>query len=154
MSCWTKFRLFDGVFGASDEVLGAVESGVDFEKRIASIYQKCRSPEQIQLEFDQLQQELESEIVTGQSNAREKLLNNFDRRMIKVRVQSRGFLDRFNERLWLLTRHLLSSYARFDKHAYSFELVRNPYPAQQILFRPSVWVAMWKTRIPTVSATH
>jgi hypothetical protein len=30
-----KFRLFDGVFGASDEVLDAVESGVDFEKRIA-----------------------------------------------------------------------------------------------------------------------
>ncbi len=26
-----KFRLFSGVFGASDEVLGTVESGVDFE---------------------------------------------------------------------------------------------------------------------------
>ena len=31
---------------------GAVESGVDFEKRIATIYQKCRTPEQIQFEFD------------------------------------------------------------------------------------------------------
>ena len=29
-----KFKLFEGVFGASDEVLGATESGVDFEKRI------------------------------------------------------------------------------------------------------------------------
>ena len=27
-----KFKLFDGVFGASDEVLGALESGIDFEK--------------------------------------------------------------------------------------------------------------------------
>ncbi len=26
-----KFNLFDGVFGASDEVLGTIESGVDFE---------------------------------------------------------------------------------------------------------------------------
>jgi len=34
-----KFRLFNGVFGASDEVLGAIESGVDFEKRIVAIYQ-------------------------------------------------------------------------------------------------------------------
>ena len=34
-----KFKLFEGVFGASDEVLGAIESGVDFEKRIAAIYQ-------------------------------------------------------------------------------------------------------------------
>jgi superfamily II DNA/RNA helicase len=57
-----KFRLFDGVFGASDEVLGAVESGVDFEKRIAAIYQKCRSPEQISFEFDALQHELELDI--------------------------------------------------------------------------------------------
>jgi hypothetical protein len=29
-----KFELFDGVFGASDEVLGTIEVGVDFEKRI------------------------------------------------------------------------------------------------------------------------
>ena len=43
-----KFRLFNGVFGASDEVLGAVESGVDFEKHIAAIYQQCRTAEQIE----------------------------------------------------------------------------------------------------------
>lgn len=42
-----KFQLFNGVFGASDEVLGAVESGVDFERRIADIYQNCRHPEEI-----------------------------------------------------------------------------------------------------------
>ncbi|MFD2838881.1 helicase-related protein [Azotobacter vinelandii] len=35
-----KFKLFEGVFGASDEVLGAIGSGVDFERRIAAIYQK------------------------------------------------------------------------------------------------------------------
>ena len=29
-----KYKLFDGVFGASDEVLGAIESGTDFEKRL------------------------------------------------------------------------------------------------------------------------
>src|SRR6266516_890418 len=37
-----KFQLFDGVFGASDEVLGAVESGVDLERRIAQVYQEAR----------------------------------------------------------------------------------------------------------------
>jgi superfamily II DNA/RNA helicase len=73
-----KFRLFDGVFGASDEVLGAVESGVDFEKRIAGIYQQCRTTEQIQFEFDQLQLDLEAQISSGQRDAREKLLDNFD----------------------------------------------------------------------------
>ncbi len=128
-----KFQLFDGVFGASDEVLGAVESGVDFEKRIAAIYQKCRTPKQIEFEFDQLQRELETEITAGQQDAREKLLNNFDQEVVeKVRVQSSGLLDRFNERLWTLTRHLLAEYARFDENEYSFYLTRNPFPGETI----------------------
>ena len=105
-----KFRLFDGVFGASDEVLGAVESGVDFEKRIAAIYQQCRTPEQIQFEFDQLQRELEADIAAGQRDAREKLLDNFDQEVVeKVRIQSHDVLDRFNEQLWRLTRHLFAT---------------------------------------------
>jgi adenine-specific DNA-methyltransferase len=49
-----KFKLFEGVFGASDEVLGAIESGVDFEKRINDIYQRCRKTEEIKSAFDQL----------------------------------------------------------------------------------------------------
>jgi hypothetical protein len=128
-----KFRLFNGVFGASDEVLGAVESGVDFEKRIAAIYQQCRTSEQIQFEFDQLQRELEAEITEGQRDAREKLLNNFDQEVVeRVRIQSHDFLDRFNDRLWLLTRYLLASYARFEEQAYSFMLERNPFPGETI----------------------
>lgn len=128
-----KFRLFSGVFGASDEVLGAVESGVDFEKRIAAIYQKCRTQQQIQFEFDQLQQELDTEITAGQQDAREKLLDNFDQEVVeKVRIQSTGLLDRFNERLWILTRHLLDPFARFDEGEYTFFLTRNPFPSETI----------------------
>jgi superfamily II DNA or RNA helicase len=128
-----KFRLFSGVFGASDEVLGAVESGVDFEKRIAAIYQKCRTPQQIEFEFDQLQGDLEEEITAGQRDAREKLLDNFDQEVVeKVRVESTGLLDRFNERLWQLTRHVLSGFARFDEQQYSFFLTRNPFPGETI----------------------
>jgi SNF2 family DNA or RNA helicase len=128
-----KFRLFDGVFGASDEVLGAVESGVDFEKRIAAIYQQCRAPEQIQFDFDQLQRELESHIVAGQRDAREKLLDNFDQEVVeKVRIQSQNVLDRFNEQLWQLTRHLLAEYAHFDEDGYSFTLNTNPFSGETI----------------------
>jgi superfamily II DNA or RNA helicase len=128
-----KFRLFDGVFGASDEVLGAVESGVDFEKRIAAIYQQCRTPEQIQFDFDQLQRELESHIVAGQRDAREKLLDNFDQEVVeKVRIQSQNVLDRFNEQLWQLTRHLLAEYAHFDEDGYSFTLNTNPFSGETI----------------------
>lgn len=128
-----KFRLFSGVFGASDEVLGAVESGVDFEKRIAVIYQQCRTPEQIQFEFDQLQRVLEADISAGQRDAREKLLDNFDQEVVeKVRIQSHDLLDRFNEQLWQLTRLLLDDYASFHDKGYSFTLHTNPFPGETI----------------------
>ncbi len=128
-----KFRLFDGVFGASDEVLGAVESGVDFEKRIAAIYQRCRTPEQIQFEFDELQRELGEQITMGQRDAREKLLDNFDQEVVeKVRIQSQDVLDRFNEHLWRLTRHLLRDHARFEEGEFSFMLHTNPFTGETI----------------------
>jgi superfamily II DNA or RNA helicase len=128
-----KFRLFDGVFGASDEVLGTIGSGIDFEKRIADIYQQCRTPQQIQFEFDQLQDELEKQITVGQHDAREKLLDNFDQEVVeKVRLESLDVLDRFNEKLWQLTRHALTEYADFQDTDHSFMLHTNPFAGESI----------------------
>ena len=73
-----KFQLFSGVFGASDEVLGAIESGVEFEKRIVSIYQNCRSTDEIESEFEQLRAEMEENITETMEDTRRKLLENFD----------------------------------------------------------------------------
>jgi hypothetical protein len=73
-----KFRLFDGVFGASDEVLGALESGVDLEKRIAQVYQRCRTTEDIQAAFDKLQADLDAEIGARMADTHKVLLENFD----------------------------------------------------------------------------
>jgi superfamily II DNA or RNA helicase len=128
-----KFRLFDGVFGASDEVLGAVQSGVDFEKRIVGIYQQCRTPEQIEFEFDALQKELESEVSEARSVAQEQLLNNFDQEVIeKVRIEAGNSRSRFEELLWKVTLFYLQPYARFDGAGYSFMLERNPFPGESI----------------------
>jgi adenine-specific DNA-methyltransferase len=107
-----KFKLFEGIFGASDEVLGAIESGVDFEKRINDIYQRCRKTEEIKNAFDQLQLELSSEINETMTQTRRKLLENFDDEVReKLRVQDESFkaiLNRF-ERLLLPGRSLLAS---------------------------------------------
>ena len=65
-----KFSLFNGVFGASDEVLGTIESGVDFEKRILAIYQECRTPEEIDAAFRQLQEEMDEQIRTRMDDTR------------------------------------------------------------------------------------
>src|SRR5690606_21267029 len=58
----TKFHLFDRVFGSSDEALGAIESGVDIERRIHEIVQSCRTNDDVNAAFDALQAELVVEI--------------------------------------------------------------------------------------------
>lgn len=82
-----KFRLFNGVFGSSDEILGSLESGVDFEKRIAEIYQKCKNADDIQVEFDLLQEELSEQIEDKMATARQSILENFDE-VVAARLKS------------------------------------------------------------------
>jgi len=127
-----KFKLFEGVFGASDEVLGAIESGVDFEKRIAAIYQGCRKPEEIRTAFDQLQLELSLEINETMSQTRRKLLENFDdevREKLKVSDEaSKAYLNRYERLLMQLTRHELRDHAEFVNDS-SFQLKTCPFPS-------------------------
>lgn len=126
-----KFRLFEGVFGASDEVLGAIESGVDFEKRIAAIYQRCRRQEEIQAAFDDLQRELSMEINEAMTRTRQQLLENFDdevREKLKVRDEaSKAYLSRFERLLMQLTRHELNEHAYFQEKG-GFHLGSQPFP--------------------------
>lgn len=124
-----KFQLFNGVFGASDEVLGSIGSGVDFEKRIAQIYNECRTTAEIEQAFDALQAELQGQISEKMLKARSALLENFDESVKeKLRdnlVQSRKNLDRFEKRLWMLTKHALRQDAVFDEERFSFTLRTN-----------------------------
>lgn len=125
-----KFQLFEGVFGASDEVLGVIESGVDFEKRIAGIYQQCRQPNEIKSAFDQLQQELTLEINQAMTHARQKLLDNFDdevREKLKMRdTDTNQHLHQFERQLMKLAQHELGGVAEFIDSS-SFRL--NALPA-------------------------
>ncbi len=125
-----KFALFDGVFGASDEVLGSLESGVDVEKRISRIYQECRTPEEIEDSFNALRQELDTEIKSTMRDTRHKLLENFDEEVHeKLRVnltESQEHLSRYEEWLWKLTGYVLNGNAKFSDAAYTFQLEQNP----------------------------
>jgi hypothetical protein len=71
-----KFHLFDGVFGASDQVLGQIESGMDFEKRIAEIYDRCRTPADIDAAFAQLRTELDADIQARMQETEKLLLEH------------------------------------------------------------------------------
>lgn len=129
-----KFKLFSGVFGASDEVLGVIESGVDFEKRIAAIYQNCRTTQEIEIEFSRLQEEMETQIAATMSDTRKKLLENFDAEVhdrLRVNLtESRGYLNKYDTMLWRLTRFELSGKADFDDANLRFHL-HSPAPFGQ-----------------------
>ncbi|MDG7001178.1 MAG: DEAD/DEAH box helicase, partial [Nitrososphaerota archaeon] len=131
-----KFKLFNGVFGASDDVLGSIESGVDFEKRIADIYQNCRTPEQIEFNFNTLQRELEIQIDERISQTKQKLLENFDEAVQEKlrlgKLQAEETLSRYEQWLWQITRWFLRDSARFEDGKTAFVLTNNPFPEENI----------------------
>jgi hypothetical protein len=131
-----KFRLFSGVFGASDEVLGAIESGVDFERRIVAIYQECRTTEAIEAEFVQLRLDLDVEISETMNDTRQKLLEHFDAEVHdRLRVslaQSSEYLSRAEEQLWRITNHVLAGHAVLEPTTRSFVLDQSPVFAPDV----------------------
>lgn len=115
-----KFRLFDGVFGASDEVLGAIESGVDFERRVLEIVQSARSENEINEEFDRLQTDLQTDIDAAVLDARKRLLDRVDEDVVRRLKTRKGTLadvmSAFEQRLLTVARAELPS-ARFHPDA-------------------------------------
>lgn len=128
-----KFHLFDGVFGASDQILGRIESGIDFERRIAEIYDQCRSPQAIEAAFAQLRAELDADIQARMLETERLLLEHFDAdihdRLRTHRERAESQLDRVSRLFWLLTQHVLQGQARFDLNKLSFDLPEPPVSA-------------------------
>ncbi len=126
-----KLKLFDGVFGASDEVLGALGSGVDFERRILRIYQNCRTRAQIDEAFGQLQLELDETISHTMSQAQRKVIENLDEEVhqrLKLRENEALAIRSSQERaLYFLTKHLLAVQAVWDDQRASFRYQGESY---------------------------
>ena len=117
-----KFQLFEGVFGASDEVLGAIGSGVDFERRIADIYRSCRSPEEVDASFAKLRQELSGEIDAAMLKTRQIVLENFDEAVqAKLRFRAADSRSRYERMLLEMSRAELGDNARFDDEGFTLQ---------------------------------
>lgn len=82
-----KFELFEGVFGASDIALGALESGTSFEKMVLQIYQTCDTTAEFKKAFDKLDRKLNAKrdkkarelrtlLLTESSGAKEQALDS------------------------------------------------------------------------------
>jgi hypothetical protein len=131
-----KFQLFTGVFGASDEVLGSIEDGVDFEKRILRIYQTCRTQEEIEAAFRQLREEMDATIQSRMETTRRALLEHFDEdvhaRLRSHLADARAQLDRTSALFWRLTHFILRECAVFDDPVLAFDLPRPPFPGLRV----------------------
>jgi ERCC4-related helicase len=95
-----KFKLFEGVFGSSDEILGALERGIDFERAVYDIVQSCRTNDEINSEFDALQQKYAELIEEQKAQTIQQVMEFFDEdvtvKLKNCETRTRASLARFD----------------------------------------------------------
>ena len=156
-----KFQLFSGLFGASNDILGRVENAdLDFEKRVAQIFDNCRTPQEIDRAFDQLQAELEEAISARMAQTEATMHDVLDQDVIERLNLSRAEidqrLDKASRWFWRLSQFVLRPYVEgFDEEKRRFQLRQSPLAtaptgsycltaaAQDFPFRPNTALGEW-----------
>ncbi|WP_439234634.1 SNF2-related protein [Lonepinella koalarum] len=122
-----KFKLFQGVLGASDEVLGRIESGVDIENQIATIYATCRSEAEIQQAFDHLQAQFADKIDDRIQKTKDALVDSFDQSVLeRLKVMTKDRLNNMQWWFWGVTQFALADKAQFNPQDWCFLLEQSP----------------------------
>ena len=125
-----KFNLFTSVFGASDEVLGTIEDGLDFEKAIAGILERCKTAAEINAAFDDLESQYAVEINDEMQRARARVFDNLDPnvqdKLKNYDAQTDVVLNAFERLLIKVTLRELDPFAEFDDDGRTFTLLRAP----------------------------
>jgi len=121
-----KYNLFRGVFGASDHVLGSIENGVEFEKRMIAAYKQCRTKEEIEAYFKALEAEFKDAIDQRIKEVQSVLFEHFEGSVIdKLRITystTKTFLEKYEKWLWEITQYYYHNLALFQPEDYSFTL--------------------------------
>lgn len=128
-----KFNLFEGIFGASNDVLGFIDqSGQSFERRIHEILRLCRTPREIEEAFDKLQEELQEQIAAQRAATCKAVIENLDedvRQHLKIDPEHAGqYLSKGEKRFIELSKQVLGDRARFYPESKSFHLLQSPIP--------------------------
>ena len=126
-----KFQLFTSVFGASDEVLGQIEDGLDFERMIAGILDNCKTAVEIDAAFRELEDRYSKQINREMKKTRAKVFDNLDP---KVRDKLKSYdaqtgvvLNAFERLLIRVTNHELKDRASFNGSGTQFTLHEPPH---------------------------
>ena len=115
----SKLRLFEGVFGASNDVLGVIdENGRSFERQINEILQQCRSKEEIETAFDELQKNFEAQIAAAKEKTCQDIIENLDDEVrAKLKIDpafAKDYLSDGEYRFMVVTRQVLGTRANFN----------------------------------------
>lgn len=106
-----KFRIFDEILGTSDSIIGKLEDGKDIENSILNIYKTCRTVDEIEKAFDELQELYRDEIDESMNRTRQELLENFEEDVQELFKNMMGeaekTISRIEQLLWKLTMCLL-----------------------------------------------
>jgi hypothetical protein len=125
-----KFKLFSSVFGASDDVLGAIEDGFDFEKKISEILNSSRTDAEIDSAFQELETLFATDISKEMASAKAKVFDSLDPhvqdRLKAYDSQSGDVLNKFERLLLDVTKHELEQIATFEGDGRHFVLNESP----------------------------
>lgn len=112
-----KFRVFNEILGSSDSIIGKLEDGKDIERSILNIYKTCRTVQEIEKAFDELQSEYKQEIEESMNKTRKDVLDNFEEDLQELFENLMGTaektVNKIEQFLWRLTQCLLED-AKFD----------------------------------------
>lgn len=120
----SKFRLFDEILGSSDSVLGSIEDGKDIEKAIVDIYSNCRTEDEINNAFDELQEKYKDDISTSMKKTKEELLDYFEEDVQKyfsdVMISTEASISKIESLLWRLLNSMWKQEIITDSSSFSF----------------------------------
>ncbi|HRG62636.1 MAG TPA: SNF2-related protein [Burkholderiales bacterium] len=145
-----KFGLFDGVFGASNEILGSIANlNNGFEQAIQNIFKQCRDEQAINHEFDLLGKQFKEQNTQRLEKAKQILETYFDEDVHNLlqqsEEQSKNRLDQISQKFWELTKYQLPQLApkvEFDEDDKIIELnqqIQGIRPATYYMIKKDNW---------------
>ena len=127
----SKFKVFNEVFGSSDSILGTLEDGIDLQNSIIDIYTKCRTIDEINNAFDQIQEQYKDVIDESMERTKQELLDNFDEDLqtyfADVLDNTKASISKIENLFWELTKIILDRKAVFNDKNKSFKYENDTY---------------------------
>lgn len=125
-----KFKIFEEILGTSDTILGALEDGKNLQKSIIDIYTKCRTKEEINSAFDEIQEQYKDTIDASMKKTRKDLLDNFDEDLQNyfsdIMDSANNQISKIEKVFWGLTKCILDE-VEFNEDKYTFEYKGDKY---------------------------